>query len=286
MKETYIIRTIECSNGIVEKVKFPVRMDPNSLKTRESRREIDRQAKNTSNSARNFARILNNNFVSTDHFLTVTLSTSGMQKIMDRAASIASKMLVRGLLLPCEKDLLHLAMERELENWNRRTLTACKKAGVEFKYAAAVSDIEYDDGVPKDARLHIHAVVNKESSEIYKKKWTFGRIHDEPLGKWKDAITDIKTAQRRRVADWTRLANYIIGQSRTIENGKRYTISRNLDKPDRKPDRIAKNPYAELRPPKGAILLERGKYVPGWPQYIRYKLPRADDDDDDREEAE
>ena len=90
-------------------------------------------------------------------------------------------------------------------------------------------------------RLHIHAVVNKEAAEICISKWTLGEIsRDQPLSEWKTAS----------VYDWTRLANYIINQSRTIQDGKRYTISRNLEKPELK-DRIAKEAICRAQTSKG-----------------------------------
>lgn len=268
MIETYNIRTVKCANDIIEKSKYPIRIDPNRAKTREAKREINREAKNTSSSARNFARLLNHNFDRKDRHITVTISPEGMTKIQRRADSIAAKIKAKGKETPNVRDLLHLAMERELENWNRRILDACKKTGISFRYASAVSDIKNKDGLQTDVRLHIHAVVNKEAAEICISKWTLGEIsRDQPLSEWKTAS----------VYDWTRLANYIINQSRTIQDGKRYTISRNLEKPELK-DRIAKKPFAELRPPRGAILLERSEYRRGWPQYIRYKLHPEDDE--------
>ena len=101
-------------------------IDPNRAKTREAR-EINREAKNTSSSARNFARLLNHNFDRKDRHITVTISPEGMTKIQRRADSIAAKIKAKGKETPNVRDLLHLAMERELENWNRRILDACKK---------------------------------------------------------------------------------------------------------------------------------------------------------------
>lgn len=259
----YVIRTVECKNGIFEKTKFPVNIEPTERRTREQRREIDRAAKNTGTAKRNFARLLNNNFVPGDKHITLDLSDKGLGRVRARADKISAKKRAKGEVMD-DKDLLHRAMETEAENLNRRVLRACRSAGIEYMYACVVSDMTDAEDSEHTARLHIHMVVNESAAEIVAQKWeTMGAATIETLSAWASG----------GVEDWTRLATYIIGQSRVVGSGKRYTVSRNLKKPPHK-DRVAVRPDALLRAPSGCVLLEQSAYIPGRPQYIRYIRPR------------
>lgn len=270
----YVIRTVECRNGIFEKTKFPVNIEPTERRTREQRREIDRAAKNTGSAKRNFARLLNHNFAVGDKHITLDLSDKGMDRVRARADKLRAKLQVDGAAMD-DKDLMHRAMETEAENLNRRVLRACRSAGVDYMYACAVSDMTDAEDIDHTARLHIHMVVNRAAAEIVAKKWEMmGAATAETLSAWTSG----------GVEDWTRLATYIIGQSRAVGTGKRYTISRNLQKPPHK-DRVAVRPDALLRAPSGCVLLEQSAYIPGRPQYIRYIRPRYAPPPDDGEDA-
>lgn len=277
-KEITVIRTTKCRDGVEEKTKFRVKMVGAEWRSRESRRSVNRAAKNTAGAGRNVARILNNNFVPGDCFLTLTLSEAGWVKLKKRAGKILEGYKASEILgdVPelSEEDALLLAMGQEEENQNTRAQKACKSQGIEIRYLAAVSDREQKKGDWVKARPHIHAIVNKEAAEIYKQKWRrYGDIIlDEALSAWKSG----------GVADWSALANYIVSQTRIVDKEKRYTASRTLEKPAQR-DRIAKKPNALLRVPKGAILLEQGEYRPGWPQYIRYIRRLPEDEEETRE---
>lgn len=256
----YIVGTTECANGAIEKVKFPVRLEKHGVNSREAKRNVERNYKNAMSSSRNFARILNNNYFPGDRFVTLTLSPRGLSDLHARAAKQKEKLERAGKECPSFEDLVYLAMWQENINLNTRTSKTCKKRGILFKYASAVSDKSEKYSEEGSSRLHIHAVVNKEAAEIYISKWAkYGEVYDEPLSAWKSG----------GVEDWSNLANYIVSQTRTVENGKRYTISRNLRKPSRK-DRRARNPDSLLRAPNGCIVLEQGEYLRGRPQYIRF----------------
>jgi len=273
--DIWVIRTTKCADGIEEKTKFMVPGEIGDWRSRESRRSVNRAAKNTASAGRNVARILNNNFVPGDRFLTLTLSEAGWEKLQERAEKILEGYRASEILgdVPelTEDDALLLSMEQEMENQNTRAQKACKSQGVEIRYLAVASDREQKKGDWMKARPHIHAVVNKEAAEIYKQKWSrFGTIiRDEVLSAWKSG----------GITDWSALANYIISQTRIVNKEKRYAASRNLEKPAQY-DRMAKKPAALLRVPKGAILLEQSEYRPGWPQYIRYirRLPEDEEE--------
>ena len=270
----YVIRTIQHRNGVIEKTKFPVRSIDNN-KTREDRREINREAKNTGDARRNFARILNNNFLQGDSFVTLDLSDDGLRRVAKRADKLAAALTDKGQAMPERRDLMHQAMEQEMGNLHRRVLRACGERSIGYVYASAVSDMVDQEDTECSARLHIHMVVNAEATDIVRDKWrSMGSVKCEPLSAWAS----------RGVPDWTGLATYIIGQTRVVGKGKRYTISRTAQKPPHK-DRIAVRPDAILRAPSGTVLLEQGAYVPGRAQYIRYiKMEFVDKDvggDDD-----
>lgn len=76
--------------------------------------------------------------------------------------------------------------------------------------------------------------------------------------------------------DRTPIAEYWIRQIRRIPNAKKYRHTQTVIVPKPK-DRFAVSD-AELRVPKGATLLFRQEYKPGWPQYIRYALPQKGGD--------
>lgn len=265
----YVIRTTKCRNGVVEKTKFPVFdiADRGGTATRDGKRAINRAAKNAGCARRNFARILNNNFSVGDRFLTLDLSDAGMAKVAARAEQMKREREAAGRAVPVWEDLMYLAMERELENLNRRVLRGMSTSESIYLYAAAVSDRAAPDEDAASARLHIHMVVNEAAAEVVARKWkTMGQVESVKLSAWAS----------KGVPDWTALAAYIIGQTRVVENGKRYTVSRTVDKPVFS-DRVAVRPEALLRAPSGTVLLEQGAYVPGRAQYIRYIYPAFDE---------
>ncbi len=273
----YVIRTTKCRNGVMEKTKFPVFdiADRSGTSTRDGKRAVNRVAKNAGSARRNFARLLNNNFKAGDRFLTLDLSEIGMQKVAKRAEGIRMEREKAGCPSLSEEDLMHLAMERELENLNRRVLRAIGAASSIYLYAAAVSDMAAPEEDAASARLHIHMVVNAAAAETVEQKWkAMGSVESEKLSAWAS----------KGVPDWTALAAYIIGQTRTVENGKRYTVSRNAEKPIFS-DRVAVKPEALLRAPAGSVLLEQGAYVPGRAQYIRYIYPSFDERRNGEEDA-
>lgn len=137
--------------------------------------------------------------------------------------------------------------------WLERVRRACKAAGVELRYIVVTSDLDGQTG--EVVRLHHHVVLNAEAAEITLGKWTEGETHCERL---------------TRERDKTRLAKYLLEQVRREEpEEKKYIPSRTLTRVLPK-DRITSG--AEVRVPKGCMLLERSEWVPGRPQYIRYLL--------------
>lgn len=164
----------------------------------------------------------------------------------------------KDLLVGLSYDEKHLpddlaGAKKRVRCWLERARRACKAAGVELKYVVVTSDL--DGATGEVVRLHHHVVINAEAAEIALGKWTEGETHREHLTREKDKL---------------RLAKYLLEQVRREEpEEKKYIPSRNLTKVLPK-DRITSG--AEVRMPKGCVLLERSEWVPGRPQYIRYLL--------------
>ena len=147
------------------------------------------------------------------------------------------------------------AARHQIRLWLERVRRACKKVGIEFRYVAVTSDMDGETG--EIVRLHHHVIVNKEALEIALSKWTAG-------GTYKSKIYGVK--------DQTGLAEYLLNQvRREVPEEKKYIPSRNLVRVLPK-DRICVS-SAEVKLPKGGMLLHRSEYKPGQPQYIRYILP-------------
>lgn len=144
----------------------------------------------------------------------------------------------------------------QLRLWLERVRRACKKEGVEFRYIAVTSDMDGETG--EVVRLHHHVIVNAEALEIAIGKWTAG-------GTYKAKLYGVK--------DQTGLAQYLMDQvRRDVPDEKKYIPSRNLIRVQPK-DRVSSKGSAEVKLPKGGMLLLRSEYKPGQPQYIRYILP-------------
>ena len=265
----YAIRTIQCRNGVVEKTKFPVHniADRSEARTRKGKREINRAAKNTGDARRNFARVLNNNFLPGDLFLTLDLTDAGLAKVDKRAEKLRVERAKAVLPELPFKDLPLLALKQEDANFYRRVRRKLSTLGVPYFFTTAPSDMNGPEDYEHSARPHIHVVVNKAILGVVEEKWkAMGSVKWVPLSAW---------ASKNGAPDWTALAAYIIGQTRVVDGCKRYTVSRTIQipRPDPKDDRIAIRPEALLRAPKGAVLLEQGPYFPGRAQYIRYIYP-------------
>lgn len=100
-------------------------------------------------------------------------------------------------------------------------------------------------------------VVDQAVRDVFVEKWAgLGGVDWKPLSPQ---------------MDYTPLASYLIRQVRRVPDHKKYISSRNLLRVEPK-DRIAMS-EAEVRVPKGGVLLFREAYHPGLSQYIRYILP-------------
>lgn len=257
MKEGYWVIRKYKAGPVGEAIKFWMPGKRPARMTRQIRRDAQRAAKNASSAIRTAARLVNENFGEADGLLGLDYNEDTLNKLRASIPDSATEE-------EAEDMLLDLA-GHQLELFIRRIKRAMKKDGLEICYFAVTSDREYDEQKKEliPARVHHHLIVNEEAKAYIMAAWTAGGVDWKPL-----------SAQ----PDYTQIVTYLLKQVRHRPDVNKYKTSRNLKRPKTE-DRLAIS-GSELRPPRGAILLDRGAYAPGQPQYIRYILPSACEEDD------
>lgn len=251
MYETvWYTRKIICRNGIEEKTKYPVRLEPGQR----PKREAVRTGRSLDAAEKQLARILNNNFEAhADNHLGFEYNEDGYKKLMERAGKLADKYPEAD-----ERDRIFIAAQIEAANWARRVQREIGGAG-SFCCVIVTSDMDGETGKP--ARIHHHIVIAGELREVAVRKW-------QKLGFVKEL--ELYTVNM----DFSALATYLMRQVRYIPNVKRYSPSRCLQQPIvEEPVRVTRFAESEMRPPAGCIVLARSNYVRGAAQYIRYYRP-------------
>lgn len=229
----WVIRTY-LAGMIGEKIKYWVPGERPTRSARKLKSDIRQMQRNEASAEKRFARLLHANFVFGAALLGLHYDETHLAAL-DGA----------------DEDGRYKAAHEELRKWLRRTRRACQAAGVPFRYLAITSDVSSRTG--EIVRAHHHVIVNAEAVSIALGKWTAGSTNREWLDKRPDK---------------TELVQYLLRQVRRLPEEKKYIPSRNLVIPQ-PVDRIAKN-GAELKVPKGGLLLRRSEFSPGMPQYIRY----------------
>lgn len=265
MEVEWRIREWQMRNGVCEKVKFPVILDGSVREgTRKHVRSIRAAEKNALDAAREFARLVNNNFEADgDCYLTQDYSQKALEKLVRRLGIPESDIeaFLHSVLIEHDEEnmlALYLSAEREMANYTKRLRRACKKAGIELRYAYVTSDMDGKSFKPE--RIHHHLIVNREAAEIAAQCWTAGG--SKPRTLWSDSQGDL-----------SELAEYMIRQVRLIPGRHRYHPSRTLEKPEPLPSYPARNPDAPLRVPDGCKLIWRSESYSGRAQTIRYYRP-------------
>ncbi len=270
MKKGYwVIRTYQ-SGAIGEKTKYWVSGEKPSRSKRVVSAEVNRLEKNETLAVRSAARVLNANFSQGDILLGLDYSEEGLLKVHNAECKVQNDnpSTAEAVPLPLgkggdvyadeyERYEVYLRAEHQMKLCLRRVKRECEKLGIELKYFAATSDMSSKTGEP--VRVHHHLVINREALEIFEKKWGLGGVHHSVLDSNPDR---------------TAIAEYILKQVRKIKDARSYVTSRNLVRPVPK-DRIAVND-SELRVPAKAVILHRGEFKPGRPQYVRYLVGAKD----------
>ena len=246
MKEGYFVTRTYKAGKVFEKIKYWVPGKRPSKLSRSAKAEMKKQEQNESQAIRAAARVLNENFSQGDILLGLDYSDKGLERLNEKREEHKAE---------CDEGLeTYLAAEHELKLFLRRVKRECDKCGIEFKYAiAATSDMDSKTG--EVVRVHHHMIINREALEMAKDKWPYGGVNHSTLS---------------NQPDYTPVAEYIIKQVRKIKDAKKFVCSRNLKRPMPK-DRIVPS-SAELRVPRGGVLLHRNEFKPGRAQYIRYVM--------------
>ena len=251
MEGYWIVRTYEAGN-VGEKTKFWVPgARPSSQSARRLRDAVKKQAQNEYSAEKALARLINANFTAGDLLLGLDYSDAGAERLERWARA-------QGLPMESEEDRmesLRAAAERELRLVLRRVKRALAAEGIPLRYIAVTSDMDGDTG--EAVRVHHHLLIGREAGEAFREKWA--------------GMGGVDWTSLSRQPDYTPVAAYLLRQVRRVPDHKKFFSSRNLVRPQPR-DRLAPS-GAELRVPKGGVLIFRGEFRPGAPQYIRYLLP-------------
>lgn len=257
MSEGYWMIRKYKSGPIGESIKYWMPGRKPERMTRAIKREIQRAEKNSGSCIKQACRIVNHNFLEGDGFLSLDYS--------DAALDAITKKLPADLEETEREDAILAGAEHQAVLFLRRLKYAMEKDGKELRLFCTTSDRDWNEKKKElaPARVHHHMIVNAEAKPYIAAAWKKGGYDWKPI-----------SAQ----PDYTPVVTYMLKQVRHRADAKKYRTSRNLARvlPN---DRAAAG-ASEIRPPRGAVLLERGEYQPGQPQYIRYILPTAYTEDD------
>lgn len=254
---SWYIKTYKTRKGIEEKVKYWV-SDEGMGNRRDRKRAARREARRADGAEHILARALNQNFEEgEDLHLVLELDEKGMAKVEKRAEGYDNEE---------KEDRILRALGQETQNFIRR-LQRVEKG---LKYIFVPSDLSKDRKTErmKAARPHVHLIIRGCTLVNAREKWGLGEILVKELYNVK--------------GDFHALAEYLLQQTRRVEGTKRYTPSRNLDKPEEtEPVRVRIGGESMMRCPKGCVELYHSPYERGRNQYMRYLRPLKQDEERD-----
>lgn len=148
----------------------------------------------------------------------------------------------------------------------RRLCYRLKKQGITAKWFFVPSERDGETGAA--VRTHVHIVITGAGFSLRDKQLCIG---EEPVDKiWGLGSVDVQFL--RHQADYYPLAAYLVEQGRGEADEKKWSCSRNLEKP-RVTHRIVTR-GGQLRPPAGAMVLPGTRYDPEKGQNIIRYLPK------------
>lgn len=250
MEGYWIVRTYEAGN-VGEKTKFFV---PGARPTRSQRRLRDaarKQAQNEYSAEKALARLLNANFTEGDLLVGLDYSDDGLARLEAWA-------LRQGLPMETEEerlDTMRAAAEHELQLMIRRVKRELDKLGLPLRYVAVTSDMDGDTG--ETVRVHHHLVVDQAVRTC----------------SWKVGGPGRRGLEATLPADGLHAPGLLPDPAGAAGAGSQEVHLQQESAPGGKPkDRIAMS-EAEVRVPKGGVLLFREAYHPGLSSTSRYILP-------------
>lgn len=158
---------------------------------------------------------------------------------------------------------------KEAKNFLDRIARRMKKHGDILKWVLVPSEVDGETG--ETVRLHCHIVINSAGLRMEDRTFT---LYGEPLDDiWGRGTVDVQLLRDQK--DYYPLALYLIRQARNIPDGKKYTSSRNMEKP--KVEYTYVLTPTQLRVPAGATTLPGTRYEPELGvNFVRY-IPREKD---------
>lgn len=199
---------------------------------------------NERDAVKRLARIINCNFSYGDLLLTPKYSEGGIAKLEKWAEAHRQEG-------ESWEDAMLRAAKHQGKLYLDRLREELKARGVVCKCILVTSDIDGETG--ELVRLHHHLVIPRVCFEVARDKWPLGSV-DYQILKDQD--------------DYTPLALYLCKQVRRQADSKKWTATRNMDKPTVSTRWAAAG--EELRPDTRAVLVDRNQWEPGKPQYIRF----------------
>lgn len=252
---TWWVKTVICQQAdgsrVEEKIKYAVSNTP--TEKREKKRAAKREANRADEALHIVARAMNVNFLpGRDLHCVLTLDEAGMEKVLVRSEKYENE---------SGEDRILRSLQQETVNFIRRL----QRKAEDVKYIFACSDRERgENGDMVPCRPHVHLLIREANVELVREKWGLGAVLEKTLYYVKH--------------DLHGLAEYILQQTRTVEGMKRYTPSRNLDKPEEKePIQIWRGGESLMRCPRGCEEIYHSAYVRGRNQYMRYYRPPAEE---------
>ncbi len=218
----------------------------NATKPRSKRKKgtstFRKQDENDRDAVKRLARTINGNFGPADYWLTPHYDQKRMNKLL-------KKLETNGL--EATPDNIRDEAVSELGRCLRRVKRDMDADKVPFRYIKATADIDGDTG--EYVRPHHHLIVNKEAYDYIMKHWPKEEFDCKPLKDQKD---------------YTPMAIYIIRQVRRQPDGKKFSPSRNLKKPEIEETII--NVKKLMKAPPGAKVMEASYDADKPVQYMRY----------------
>jgi len=250
--QKYMVRIIKAGK-VYEIIKFPVNgnIKPRLPKTKGSLPR--KQDANERAALKRLARLINANFLPGDLLITLTIDEDNKYRIEPDGENGEREKTAHIGKLFLDK------LKRQLA-----------KNGVEPKYITVVSDMDGDTG--EIVRGHIHLLITAMGF-----RYENGRLFvgEKDVGKiWGMGSVDVRPLWHQD--DFTPIADYLLKQvkGRCGRDKASYSPSRNLAQPELIEERIEYG-GGEIKAPRNGKILQRGEYIPGQPQYLRYFVKSA-----------
>ena len=158
---------------------------------------------------------------------------------------------------------------RVRDNYYRRLLRACPDAVI-FLYMGRGKTT---------GRIHLHIVCRGVSEELIGQKWGLGSVIHVRKLREHNYYKQADGTKKDFGADFTGLANYLIGHWTEEQGGHRYKCSKNARIPKPEKPKEVKRDYCEKNPPRAPkgyelVAVEGNQYGYWWFKYVKKPVPK------------